>query len=110
MDLPYILTGACRHFHATKDLEGVAAGLDLDVCLMVDKNVIDSALDGKNSLGPYIVAVDVTEFAATEEYFGCFKVDLKSLVEFYVKLGMGLKPVELWATMEQSNDAWGGDE
>ncbi|XXG96969.1 Checkpoint protein hus1 [Hypoxylon texense] len=103
---------ARRHFHVAKAMGGVAAGLDLNVLLLVDEGVIDSVLnDDANNRVPYLTAVDVTEAGESGGYPGRFKVSIDSLLcELYPKLSMGLSPRSLWSMMDDGNGIWTGDD
>jgi hypothetical protein len=98
---------------------GVAAGLDLDILLLVDEDVVHSFLgDRTNSsseeLSPYLLAVDVTEPTTDdtdEGYPGFFRVAMDALLsELYPKLGMGLSARELWAMLDDGQTLWIGDD
>ncbi|KAK7958034.1 hypothetical protein PG996_010525 [Apiospora saccharicola] len=104
---------ARRHFHIARAMGGVAAGLDLELFLLVDEGVVASVLDDGGA-SPYLVAVDVAEPVANEMpagYPGLFRVAGDVLLsELYPKLGMGLSPRELWATLADGQDLWTGDD
>lgn len=106
---------ARRHFHIARGMGGVGAGLDLELFLLVDEDVVASVLGGDDEdAAPYLLAVDATEPVAgeTPEGFpGSFRVAGDALLsELYPKLGMGLSPGDLWATMEDGQIMWTGDE
>ncbi|KAI0867399.1 hypothetical protein GGS24DRAFT_485794 [Hypoxylon argillaceum] len=112
-------TEARKHFHAARAMGGVAAGLDLDILLLVDEGVVDSFLgDGAQSssgeLSPYLIEVDITEPTVDdtqEGYFGFFRVSMYALLsELYPKLGMGLSARELWAMLDDGQTLWIGDD
>lgn len=98
---------------------GVAAGLDLDVCLLVDDDVVESFSggDAQSSSGvkkPYLLVVDVTEPPSAEVpegYPGFFRVAVDALLsELYPKLCMGLSAQDLWAMLGDGQAVWIGDE
>ncbi|KAK6865482.1 hypothetical protein PG995_002010 [Apiospora arundinis] len=108
-----------EQFHIARAMDGVAAGLDLDILLVVNDNVVDSFLgDGTESstesLSPYLVAVDVTEPTSYETpggYPGFFKVSMEALLsELYPKFCLGLSAMDLWATLGDEQTLWIGDD
>ncbi|KAK8088560.1 hypothetical protein PG997_003521 [Apiospora hydei] len=112
-------TQARKHFHAARTMGDVAAGLDLDLMILVDEDVIKSFLaDGAQSSSgtssPYLVAVDVTESPSEgtpEGYPGFFRVSMDALLsELYPKLCMGLSAKELWAMLGDGQVLWIGDD
>lgn len=93
----------------------VPAGLDVSMCLVVDKASMASVADG-NAL-PFVVAVDVdhdpTAGESEEGYEGHFKVAISSLLpDLYPPLASkGLRPDELWPFAKPIfKDAYGLDE
>lgn len=107
-------TEARCHFHIACAVGGVAAGLDSELFLFVDEDVIASVLGEDGDIAPYLVAVDAKEPVADEtpeEYPGFFRVAGDALLsELYPKLRMGLSPRDLWATIEDGQITWTGDE
>ncbi|KAK8128702.1 hypothetical protein PG984_009810 [Apiospora sp. TS-2023a] len=114
---------ARRHFHIARAMGDVAAGLDLDLFLLVDEGVVASVLRGEGDVAPssgtmvsspYLIAVNATEHVAdetSEGYPGFFQVAGDALLsELYPKLGMGLSPRDLWATLADEQDLWTGDD
>ncbi|KAK7926859.1 hypothetical protein PG985_003857 [Apiospora marii] len=105
---------ARRHFHIARDMGGVGAGLDLELFLLVDEVVVASVLGDDGDATPYLIAVDATEPVADETpggYTGFFRVAGEALLsELYPKLCMGLSPRDLWATIEDGQTMWTGDE
>lgn len=59
-----------RHFHAIRSAGQIPLGLALNLCMMVDHDVIASVLDKKAHEIPYLTAVDVTNSEAVEGYEG----------------------------------------
>lgn len=98
---------------------GVAAGLDLAVLLLVDEDVVNSVLGDRSQSSsegppvppPYLVAVDISEPSANDEYLGFFRVSMDTLLsELYPKLCMGLSARELWALLGDGQPVWTGDD
>lgn len=83
-----------------KEAGEVPGGLEVSMCLIVDKAAIASIAD--NEPLPFVVAVDVhhdpTDENHEEGYEGYFKVAISSLLpDFYPPLAsQGLTPDELW--------------
>lgn len=89
-----------QHFHALKEAGEVPPGLDVAMCLIVDKATIASVTEGQFT--PYVVAVDVEHVEGDENneegYKGYFKVAISSLLpDLYPPLGShSMRPDELW--------------
>ena len=86
--------------------------MDLSVCLVVTKSVIDAALGTQDEEKiPYVIAVDTAEPTTGDNYLGHLKVAIQSLLsEFYPKLCMGLALRMIWASMDNNDDIWKGDQ
>lgn len=104
-----------RHFHALKEAGEVPPGLDVAMCLIVDKATIASVVEGQPT--PYVLAVDVKHGEGEENneegYEGHFKVAISSLLpDLYPPLGMhSMLPGELWPFANPIfTNAYGMDE
>ncbi|KAK8087910.1 hypothetical protein PG997_002871 [Apiospora hydei] len=110
---------ARKHFHIPRGMGGVAAGLDLELFLLVDEGVVASVLGSADVASPfseaamsspYLVAVDAADETA-DGYPGFFRVLGDALLsELYPKLCMGLSPKDLWAMLGDGQTSWTGDE
>jgi hypothetical protein len=87
-------------FPSVKEAGQVLGGLDVSMCLVVDKASIASVVD--NEPLPFVVAVDVDHDPTDENHEECceghFKVAISSLLpDLYPPLAsQGLSPDELW--------------
>ena len=94
------LMGRYSQFHGLKEVGEVPSGLDVEMCLVVDKAAIASVTE-KQPI-PYVLAVDVNYVEDDENneegYEGFFKVAIPSVLpDLYPPLGMhGMLPDELW--------------
>ncbi|KAK7940775.1 uncharacterized protein PG986_013162 [Apiospora aurea] len=112
-------TEARKHFHGARAMGDVAAGLDLELTILVDENIIKSFLangaqPSSGTSPPYLVAVDVTEplsGGTSKGYPGFFRASMDALLsELYTKLCMGLPAKELWAMLGDGRVLWIGDD
>ena len=98
-----------------KEAGEIPSGLNVPMCLVVDKASMMSVTNG--DAVPFVVAVDVDYDPAAAEieegYEGYFKVAVSSLMpDLYPQLaGVGLAPVELWPFAKPIfKDAYGLDD
>jgi hypothetical protein len=98
-----VLTKYSRYFQGVQERGGIAAGLDLQVFLVVNEECVNSVLNAEGDGVPFVLAQDV-EYGQQEEeqneesYPGVFKVSIDALLSsLYVGLqGMSMAPEELW--------------
>lgn len=99
-----VLTKYSRYFQGVQERGGIAAGLDLQVFLVINEECVNSVLNAEGDGVPFVLAQDV-EYGQQEEeqdeesYPGFFKVSIDALLSsLYVGLqGMSMAPEELWA-------------
>lgn len=110
-----IRRSGCRRFQAVKGAGEVPGGLDVSMCLVVEKASIASVAD--NEPLPFVVAVDVnrdpTDENHEEGYEGHFKLAISSLLpDLYPPLASrGLSSDELWPFAKPIfKDAYGLEE
>lgn len=85
-----------RCYHAIRSAGQIPPGLDMNMCMIVDRHVIASVLNKKGGEIPYLIGVDVTNSKEDEGYEGHFKVAIDSfLCELYPLLSAEMLPREL---------------
>ncbi|PWY90626.1 hypothetical protein BO94DRAFT_545347 [Aspergillus sclerotioniger CBS 115572] len=94
-------------YNSYDENEGVPPGLGTGMCLVVDKNAMESLLNPVAGEDPWVIAMDLSFDHSREvpegEYPGYFRVAVDSVIpEFYPFVSI-MTPPELWAS---ANPIW----
>lgn len=77
--------------------EGIAPGLDIDLCLVADK----AAIESMDSELPWVYALDMyfdhSQEVEEGEYPGYFRVAVDSVIPELYPMLTAMRPVEMWS-------------